>query len=128
MIAFIDDHRQAYGVEPICKILPIAPSTYHAHVAKRVDPGRLSPRAKRDLSLKVQIRRVFAENFEAYGVRKVWRQLRREGASVPSHGGEAVGSDGLARRDPRLASGHGAALSLIIVRTDLPRITPRKPI
>ena len=73
------------------QVLPIARSTYHAHVAKRVDPGRLSSRAKRDLSLKVQIRRVFAENFEAYGVRKVWRQLRREGASVPSHGGEAVG-------------------------------------
>jgi hypothetical protein len=55
------------------QVLPIARSTCHAHVAKRVDPGRLSPRAKRDRSLKVQIRRVFAENFEAYGVRKVWR-------------------------------------------------------
>lgn len=82
MIAFIDDHRQAYGVEPICKVLPIAPSTYHAHVAKRVDPARLSVRAKRDLALKVAIRRVFAENFEVYGARKVWRQLRREGADV----------------------------------------------
>ena len=67
---------------PICKVLPIAVSTYHAQVAKRVDPARLSARAKRDLALKVQIRRVFAENFEVYGARKVWRQSRREGASV----------------------------------------------
>ena len=48
MIAFIDDHREAHGVEPICKVLPIAPSTYHAHAAKRTDPARLSERAKRD--------------------------------------------------------------------------------
>ena len=47
MIAFIDDHRGVHGVEPICKVLPIAPSTYHAHVAKRRDPGELSARAKR---------------------------------------------------------------------------------
>ena len=52
MIAFIDDHREAHGVEPICKVLPIAPSTYHAHVAKRADPARLSARAKRDAALK----------------------------------------------------------------------------
>ena len=51
MIAFIDDHRGAYGVEPICRVLPIAPSTYHAHVAKRADPTRLSARAKRDAAL-----------------------------------------------------------------------------
>jgi hypothetical protein len=57
MIAFIDDHRGAYGVEPICKVLPIAPSTFHAHVAKRVDPARLSARAKRDAALKIEIRR-----------------------------------------------------------------------
>jgi putative transposase len=83
MIAFIDDHRGAYGVEPICKVLPIAPSTFHAHVAKRVDPARLSARAKRDAALKIEIRRVFEENFGVYGVRKVWRQLRREGAPCP---------------------------------------------
>ena len=82
MIAFIDDHREAHGVEPICKVLPIAPSTYHEHAAKRVDPAKLSPRAKRDVSLKVEIRRVFAANFEVYGVRKVWRQLRREGFDI----------------------------------------------
>jgi putative transposase len=82
MIAFIDDHRAVYGVEPICNVLPIAPSTYHDHVAKRADPSRLSDRAKRDLGLKPEIERVFAENFEVYGARKVWRQLNREGIAV----------------------------------------------
>ena len=72
MIAFIDDHRQAHGVEPICKVLPIAPSTYHAHAAKRVDPSRLSARDRRDAALKEEV----------YGVRKVWRQLQREGFDV----------------------------------------------
>jgi putative transposase len=82
MIAFIDDHRGAYGVEPICKVLPIAPSTYHAHVAKRIDPSRLSARAQRDAVLKIEVHRVFEENFGVYGGRKVWRQLRREGFDV----------------------------------------------
>jgi putative transposase len=82
MIAFIDDHREVHGVEPICKVLPIAPSTYHAHVAKRVDPERLSARAKQDMALKAEIARVFTENFEVYGARKVWRQLNREGVAV----------------------------------------------
>jgi putative transposase len=82
MIAFIDDQREAHGVEPICKVLPIAPSTYHEHAAKRADPAKLSARAQRDVSLKVEIQRVFTENFEVYGVRKVWRQLRREGFDI----------------------------------------------
>ena len=82
MIAFIDDHRQEYGVEPICKVLPIAPSTYRDHVARRADPGKLSARARRDMALKPEITRVFAENFEVYGVRKVWRQLGRESKNV----------------------------------------------
>jgi transposase InsO family protein len=82
MIAFIDDHREAHGVEPICKVLPIAPSTYHDHVAKRVHPEKLSARAKRDIALKREIDRVFAENFEVYGARKVWRQMLREGFAV----------------------------------------------
>jgi transposase InsO family protein len=79
MIAFIDNHRGAYGVEPICKVLPIAPSTYHARAARRADPARLSPRARRDLVLAAEIRRVFEANFHVYGVRKIWRQLGREG-------------------------------------------------
>ena len=82
MITFIDDHRGTHGVEPICKVLPIAPSTYHEHVAQRRDPSRLSVRAKADLALKPEIARVFTENFEVYGVRKVWRQLKREGHDV----------------------------------------------
>src|SRR5690606_4017005 len=82
MIAFMDDHREVHGVEPICKVLPIAPSTYRDHVAKRVGPEKLSARAKRDLALKPEIERVFAENFEVYGARKVWRQMLREGFGV----------------------------------------------
>ena len=82
MIAFIDDHREVHGVEPICKVLPIAPSTYRDHLAKRADPEKLSARAKRDLELKPEIERVFAENFEVYGARKVWRQMVREGFNV----------------------------------------------
>ena len=82
MIAFIDDHRAAYGVEPICKVLPIAPSTYHAHVARRIDPGKQPARARRDAALRIEVRRVFEANFRVYGVRKVWRQLRREGFDV----------------------------------------------
>ncbi len=82
MIAFIDDHREVYGVEPICKVLPIAPSTYHEHVARRRDPSRLSARAKRDAALKIEVRRVFEENFGVYGARKIWRQLKREGFDV----------------------------------------------
>ena len=82
MIAFIDDHRGAHGLEPICKVLPIAPSTYHAHIAKRVDPSRLSVRDRRDAALKDEVRRAFEANFRVYGVRKVWRQLQREGFDV----------------------------------------------
>ncbi len=79
MIAFIGDHRQAYGVESICKVLPIAPSTYHAHAARRADPGRLSARVRSDVALMAEIRRVFEARFGVYGVRKVWRQLARDG-------------------------------------------------
>lgn len=82
MIAFIDDHRGAYGVELICKVLSIAPSTYHAHVTRRLDPSKCSARALRDAALRPQIERVFAENFEVYGARKVWRQMVREGFDV----------------------------------------------
>jgi transposase InsO family protein len=82
MIAFIDDHRDVYGVEPICRVLPIAPSTYHERVAQRQDPTRLSARARHDVALKPEIARVFAENFAVYGVRKVWRQMIRKGVPV----------------------------------------------
>ena len=82
MIAFVDAHRDAHGVEPICRLLAIAPSTYHAHVAARCDPTRRSARARRDAELRPEIARVHAENFGVYGARKVWRQLRREGVAV----------------------------------------------
>ena len=83
MRAFIDQYRHAYGVEPICGMLQIAPSTYHARVARRADPAQASLRARRDLVLMEQIRQVHAANFGVYGARKVWRQLRREGHQVP---------------------------------------------
>ena len=82
MISFIDEHRPVLGVEPICKLLPIAPSTYYDTVAKRTDVDRLSVRARRDVGLKIEIGRVFDANYRVYGVRKVWRQLQREGFEV----------------------------------------------
>ncbi|MFZ2064344.1 MAG: IS3 family transposase [Xanthobacteraceae bacterium] len=82
VIGFIDDYRGAYGVEPICRVLKIAPSTYHAHDARRRRPDTAPPRVQRDAALRVEIRRVFDENFQVYGVRKVWRQLVREGEDV----------------------------------------------
>lgn len=82
MIFFIDEHRSAFGIEPICRMLPIASSTYYDAIAKRMDVDRLSVRARRDMALKIDIRRVFDENFRVYGVRKVWRQLQRKGFGV----------------------------------------------
>ena len=75
MTRFIDEHRGDYGVEPICRVLPIAPSTYHERVAQRRDPSRLSSRAQRDEAMKPEVRRLFDANFKVYGVRKVWRQM-----------------------------------------------------
>ena len=77
MIRYIDEHREAFGVEPICTILQFAHQTYYA--AKKRPP---SARSQRDAELEVEIKRVFDENFSVYGARKVWRQLRREGITV----------------------------------------------
>ena len=63
-------------------MLPIAPSTYHDHLAKRADPSRRSARARWDDELRPEIKRVFEDNWSVYGVRKVWHQLRREGFDV----------------------------------------------
>jgi transposase InsO family protein len=79
---FIDTHREAYGVEPICKVLPIAPSTYYRHAAQQANPNLRSARAKRDEWLSGEIRRVWEANFRVYGAQKLWRQLRREGLEV----------------------------------------------
>ena len=104
MIAFIDDHREAHGVEPICKVLPIAPSSYHDHVGKRIDPSRLSARARRDAALNDEVRRVFEANYRVYGVRKVWRQLQREGFEVArctvARLMKAMGLEGVIRGKP----------------------------
>lgn len=78
MMSFIDIHREEYGVEPICRELPIAPSTYYEQKARQADPQRLPPRLRRDQALMPEIRRVHEENFQVYGARKVWRQLHRE--------------------------------------------------
>ena len=79
---FVDANRESYGVEPICRMLPSAPSTYYEQKAREKDPSRLPARAKRDVQLRGEIRRVRQENFDVYGVRKVWRQLCREGRDV----------------------------------------------
>ncbi len=78
----MEAHVGDFGVEPICRVLQIAPSTWHEHARRKADPSRLPARARRDAELSVQIRRVFFENFGVYGVRKVWRQLIREGIGV----------------------------------------------
>jgi putative transposase len=79
MLSFIDAHRDTYGVEPICEVLPIAPSTYFAHKQREAEPEKAPPRVRRDAELGEAICRVWEENYRVYGVRKVWRQLRREG-------------------------------------------------
>ena len=71
MISFVDAYRDKHGVEPICRVIEIAPSTYHAHVARRAKPETAPPRIKRDVMLSVEIKRVFDANFQVYGVRLV---------------------------------------------------------
>jgi transposase InsO family protein len=82
MVSFIDDHRDDYGVEPICKLLPIAPSTYHEHKTRERDWDKRSNRWFSDRILEPEIKRIWVENFEVYGVRKIWRQMKREGLDV----------------------------------------------
>ena len=78
MVSFIDTHRASHGVEALCRQLPLSPSTYYEHKAREADPERLPARAKRDQVLSVEVHRVWDENFQVYGARKVWRQLKRE--------------------------------------------------
>jgi putative transposase len=82
MVAFIDEHREVYGVEPICEVLPIAPSTYFRHQERQRDPERRSARALKDEELKPEIERVWRQNFQVYGAEKVWKQMLREGVLV----------------------------------------------
>jgi transposase InsO family protein len=82
MVAFIDAHRDKYGVESICEQLPIAPSTYYEMKARQAAPEKVPARLQRDRALCAEIRRVYEENLEVYGARKVWRQLNREDIEV----------------------------------------------
>ena len=82
MVDFVDEQRDDYGVEPICTVLPIAPSTYYEQKARQTDPDRLPPRVRRDAILCEEVQRVWDENFQVYGAYKVWRQLNREGHPV----------------------------------------------
>lgn len=107
MIDSIDDDRGAYGIEPICKVLPIAPSTYHIHVAKRVDPTKLSAQAKRDRALCPEFARVFAEKLQGLwctqGLATVGTRKR---AGRALHGGAHDGRSRAAGRDLRQAGSH----------------------
>jgi arginine repressor len=82
MVRFIDDHREVYGVEPICRVVPIAPSTYFQWKAWEADPESRSKRAREDDGLKAEIRRVREENRHVYGAEKVWKELRRQEIEV----------------------------------------------
>lgn len=117
MVAFIDAHREEYGVEPICAVLPIAPSTHYEVKARHSDPKRMPLRAQRDVELRTEIRRVWDTNRRVYGARQVWRQLRREHVSVARCTGErlmrAEGLRGIVR-------GRG-------VRTTIPDLVAERP-
>jgi len=83
MVTFIDQHRETYGVEPICAVVPIAPSTYFRHKIRQRKPEKRSARARHDEELRAAIQRIWDANHQVYGPRKVWKQLRREGQQVP---------------------------------------------
>jgi putative transposase len=82
VMSFIDDHHEELGIEPICRELAIAPSSYHEHAARLADPAKRSARARRDDEIRAQIRRAHDASFGLYGTRKIWHQLRREGTKV----------------------------------------------
>jgi putative transposase len=82
MVAFIDAHRAAYGVEPICAVLPIAPSTYYEHCARARDPERRSARSRRDAMLGPLVQQAWEDTRRRYGARKAWKALRRNGIAV----------------------------------------------
>jgi transposase InsO family protein len=81
-LPFIDQHRDAFGLEPICKVLRIAPSGYRRHAAQLHDPSPRCGRAKRDEFLRPQIKRLWQDNMRVYGADKVWKQMKREGVAV----------------------------------------------
>jgi putative transposase len=119
MVAFIDEHRAKFGVEPICDVLPIAPSVYHEQRLRERCPARRPRRARQDEIVTDHIRRLWQDNQEVYGVRKVWKQLRREG--------HAVARCTVARLMHR-AGLHGAVRGRKFKKTTCPdTATPRPP-
>jgi putative transposase len=102
MRAFVDQHRDVHGVEPICPVLQIAPSGYRRHAARQRTPALCSPRARREVALVPHIERVWRTNLQVYGAKKVWRRLHREGpCGGPLHDRAADAPPGAARCDPR---------------------------
>ena len=81
-MSFIDTHHGELGIEPICRELAVAPSSWHEHAARLADPGKRSARARRDDVIRGNISRVHEASFGLYGTRKVWHQLRRERIKV----------------------------------------------
>src|SRR5262245_12125093 len=117
-VAFIDQQRETYGVEPICRVLPIAPSTYFRHKLLERDPSRRSARALSDAVLRAIIRRIWAANHRVYGPRKVWRQMGREGLRAARCRVRRL------MRDMRLA---GAVRGRAWTITTRPSSTPDRP-
>jgi putative transposase len=113
MVAFIDQHRDTYGVEPICAVVPIAPSTYFLHKTWQQKPTKRSKRRQRDDELRAAIQRVWDENEQVYGPRKVWKQLRREGIRVARCTVErlmhSIGLRGIGRGRAWVVTTHGDA-------------------
>ena len=118
MVGFINDHRGQYGVESICAVLPIAPSTYFRHQAGHADPTRRAARAQRDDELREAIQRVWHEHYQVYGPRKVWRQLQRDGVCVARC---------TVRRLMRAMGLQGAVRGRAWVTTTQPAITGARP-
>ncbi len=103
MISFIEEHRLVLGVEPICRLMLIAPSTYYEVIAKRTDVDRLSARERNDIAMKVEIRRVFNENFQVYGVQGLAAIAARRLRHRPLHRRAAYENNGDSRRHSRQA-------------------------
>ena len=82
MYRLVDEHREVHGVEPMCRVLQIAPSAYRRHAARLRTAGLLSARARRDAVLMPTIERVWNDNLQVYGADKVWMQMNREGTAV----------------------------------------------
>ena len=132
MVSFIDANKQEYGVEPICDVVPIAPSTYYECKRAEADPERRSQRARRDEFLKAEIRRVWDANRKLYGYRKVWRQLRREGIEVArctvARLMTAMGLEGVTRGTSRRTTipEESAARPLDLVERDFSTLGPNR--